>query len=223
MRYKTPHKTYMLLLVVSLIITGCTFLAKEKTLNAIIASLGAGGIASVCVAWLLDIRNTKLLTIDSKRKTEEIMNQFVRIYRRLMWDVANECYGFRNKGESKSFRAWLSFLLSIENDCPTEGQQSMKTRCNRISSNIVLLQRQIEIFRSQSATLIFEGFPKIEQALSDLELIWVHCCGTIKLLEAEDYKAFCDTTFILYTDFICAFSQYRDRFPDSYSVNSLHP
>lgn len=37
------------------------------------------------VAWLLDIRNAKIMAIENKRKTEAIMNQFIQIYRRMLW------------------------------------------------------------------------------------------------------------------------------------------
>lgn len=223
MKYNTPHKTYVVLLLFSLILTGCTFLLRDNSWNTIVASVGAGGVASVCVAWLLDIRNTKIKAIENKRKTEEIMNQFVRIYRRMFWAAANECYGFSEKEECHSFQDWLSFLCLVSPSCPSEGQASIKKRCTRISGCIVSLQRQIEIFQSQSATLIFEEFPKIEQALPFFEMLWTHCWGTLKQLEAENYTAFCDTTYILYTDFINAFPQYQDRFPTEYSAYSFKP
>ena len=223
MIYKTPHKTFGLLLIVSLFIIGCTFLIQNSSWNTIVVSIGAGGIASVCVAWLLDIRNTRIRAIENKRKIEVIMNQFVRIYRRLIWVTANECYGYYDKNESHSFQTWLSLLSSIAPYCPEEGQKSMKTRCTRISGSIVSLQRQIEIFQGQSATLIFEEFPEIERALPAFETIWIHCWGTLKQLELENYTVFCETTYILYTDFVEAFPEYKDRFPVEYSVYSLEP
>ena len=223
MTYKTPHKTYIILLLTSLFVTGSTYIIKEQATASIVASLGAGGIASVCVAWLLDVRNAKERLIENKRKTEEIMNQLICIYQRLLWDTASECYGYCTESEVRSFQSWLLLLSYIEKSAPKDGPKSMKTRCERVSSSIVRLQHQIELLRSQSATLIFEDFPNIEQALKDMDLLWVHCWGTLKTLESENYKAFCDTTYILYTDFIKAFPQYQDRFPMEYSVNTFHP
>lgn len=223
MKYKTPHKTYVILLLISICIATCTFFVRESSWNTIVASLGAGGIASVCVAWLIDIRNTKIRAIDNKEKAEGLMNQLIRIFRRLLWVTANECYGYRVKGESRSFQSWLSLLSSIESSCPKEGQKSMKTRCTRVSANIEVLQRQIEIFRSQNATLIYSEFPNFEQSLDALDTIWIHCWGTLNQVETEDYKAFCETTYILYTDFINAFPQYKNRFPTEYSVQSFTP
>lgn len=112
MNYKTPHITYVILLITSLVITGCTFFIQNNLWNTIVVSIGAGGIASVCVAWLLDVRNTKIRTIENKRRVNEVMNQFVRIYRRMLWTVANECYGFTEKDECHTFQAWLSLLRS---------------------------------------------------------------------------------------------------------------
>ncbi len=99
----------------------------------------------------------------------------------------------------------------------------MKTRCTRISGSIIALQRQIEIFQSQSATLVFSDFPQVEKSLQEFSLIWTHCWGTLKTLERENYSAFCDTTYILFTDFLNAFPTYRDCFPVEYSPNSFEP
>lgn len=221
MKYKIPHKTYAILLLVSVLITACAFFIQNNASNAIVASLGAGGIASVCVAWLIDARNTKIRTIENKEKAQELMKHFVRIYRRLLWETANECYGFCCKDELHSFQEWLLMLKTLEPRCPKDGQKSMKTRCTRISASIENLQRQIEIFRSQSATLVYAEFPNVEQSIEALDNIWVHCWGTLKQLETENYKVFCETTYILYTDFITAFPQHKDDLPDKYSVNSL--
>ncbi len=223
MKYNTPHGMYAILLVVSAIIASFTFFIQNGSWNAILASIGAGGIASAGVAWLIDIRDTKIQAMESKKKMQVIMFQFVQIYRRMFWVAANECYGYRKKNDARSFQAWLSLLSSIEPYCPKEGQTSMRVRCTRLSGCIVSLQRQIEIFQSQSATLVFEEFPDIEQSLHAFEILLVHCWGTLKLLEVENYKAFCDTTYILYTDFINAFPQYADRFPTEYSVQSFKP
>lgn len=223
MKYKTSHKTYVILLLISICITTCTFFVRESSWNAIAASLGAGGIASVCVAWLIDIRNTKIREIDKKEKAEELMNQFVRIYRRLLWETANECYGYCSKGENRSFESWLALLSSIEPACPKEGQESMKRRCKRVSANIEILQRQIEIFRSQNVTLVFSEFPNFEDFLDAMDNIWIHCWGTLNQVETEDYKAFCETTYILFTDFLNAFPQYKNCFPTVYSIQSFTP
>lgn len=221
MNYTTPHKTYILLLFSFLFITVCTFFVRNSSWNTIVASIGAGGIASVCVAWLLDIRNTKIRAIDNKEKAEVLMQQFIQIYRRLLWVTANECYGHYVKTESRSFQEWLSLLSTIEPLCPKEGQMSMKTRCMHISANIEVLQRQIDIFRAQSATLVFSEFPDFEQTMQTLDTIWIHCWGTMKQLEMENYKAFCETTYIIFTDFINAFPQYKDYFPIKYSIHSI--
>lgn len=223
MNNKTPHLTYILLLVASLLISGSTFFIKDISWNTIVASIGAGGVASVCVAWLLDARNTKIREMEGKRKTEAIMNRFVRIFRHMMWEVANECYGIREKDETHSFKDWLSCLNVCAPLFPQEGQNTMKRRCTRISGSITQLQQQIEYFQSQSATLVFEDFPSIEKALNDLEVLWTHCLGTLHQLEIENYEHFCYTAYILYTDFINAFPQYKDRFPEEYSLESFSP
>ena len=219
MKYKIPHLLYVALLLISIAITALTFFIKDPAWSTIVASVGAGGIASVGVAWLLDYRKTKIQAIENKARHEELMRQFIRIYRRLMSNVASECYGLCSKDEQKSFHFWIQLLSSNVGCFPKEGQHSIKRRCTFISSTIESLQRQIEIFQSQSATLIYQDFPDLEQSLQFFELLQFHCWGTLKQLEMENYKVFIDTTYILYLDFINEFPQYKDDLPDEYSIN----
>ena len=219
MKYKIPHSLYIILLLISIAITALTFFIEDISWSTVVASVGAGGIASVGVAWLLDYRKTKIQAIENKARHEELMRQFIRIYHRLMSRVASECYGLRDKDEKHSFQFWIQLISSNADYFPKEGQHSIKRRCTFISSTIESLQRQIEIFQSQSATLIYQDFPDLEQTLQFFELLWVHCWGTLKQLEMENYKVFIDTTYILYDDFINEFPQYKDDLPDEYSIN----
>lgn len=219
MKYKIPHLLYVLLLLISIAITALTFFIKDLAWSTVVASVGAGGIASVGVAWLLDYRKTKIQAIENKARHEELMRQFIRIYRRLMSRVASECYGLYGKDERHSFQFWIELLSSKVNSFPKEGQHSIKRRCEFILSSVESLQKQIEIFQSQSATLIYQDFPDLEQTLRFFEILWVHCWGTIKQFETENYKVFIDTTYILYLDFINEFPQYKNDLPDEYSIN----
>ena len=219
MKYKIPHLLYVALLLISIAITALTFFIKDPAWSTIVASVGAGGIASVGVAWLLDYRKTKIQAIENKARHEELMRQFIRIYRRLMSNVASECYGLCDKDEKHSFQFWIQLLSSNVNSFPQEGQYSIKNRCTYILSSVESLKRQIEIFQSQSATLIYQDFPDLEQSLQFFELLQFHCWGTIKQLEIGNYKVFIDTTYILYLDFINEFPQYKDDLPDEYSIN----
>ena len=153
MKSKVPHLLYITLLAVFFIITGSSFFISCSRWNNIVVGIGSGGIASVIVAWLIDFRNNKKQEIESKAKYEAIIMQFVDIYKRLLWVTANEC-NISIEGEEWSFYDWLQFLKDIASNCPKDGQQSMNTRCSRISSNIVLLQEQIKTFQLQSVTLI---------------------------------------------------------------------
>ena len=219
MKYKIPHSLYIILLLISIAITALTFFIKDLAWSTVFASVGAGGIASVGVAWLLDYRKTKIQAIENKARHEELMRQFIRIYRRLMSNVASECNGLCSKDEQKSFLFWIQLLSSNVGNFPKEGQHAIKRRCTFILSSIESLQRQIEIFQSQSATLIYQDFPDLEQTLQFFEILWTHCWGTLKRLETEDYKGFVDTTYILYLDFINEFPQYKDDLPDEYFIN----
>ena len=219
MKYKIPHSLYIVLLLISIAITALTFFIKDPAWSTVVASVGAGGIASVVVAWLLDYRKTKIQAIENKARHEELMRQFIRIYRRLMSNVASECYGLCDKDEKHSFQFWIQLLSSNVDSLPKEGEDSVKRRSTFISNSIASLQRQIEIFQSQSATLIYQDFPDLEQTLQSFDLLWIHCWGTLKQFEMENYKVFIDTTYILYDDFINEFPQYKDDLPDEYSIN----
>ena len=219
MKYKIPHWLYVLLLLISIIITALSFFINDSSWSTVVASVGAGGIASVVVAWLLDYRKTKIQAIENKARHEELMRQFKRIYHRLMSRVASECYGLCGKDEKHPFHFWIQLLSSKVGSLPKEGQHSTKIRCAHILSSVESLQRQIEIFQSQSATLIYQDFPDLEPSLQFFELLQFHCWGTIKQFETENYKVFIDTTYILYLDFINEFPQYKDDLPDDYSIN----
>lgn len=219
MKYKIPHLLYVILLLISIAITALTFFIEDISWSTVVASVGAGGIASVVVAWLLDYRKTKIQAIENKARHEEVMRQFIRIYRRLISRVASECYGLFGKDERHSFQFWIQLLSSNVDSLPKEGQHSINNRCSFILSSIESLKRQIEIFQSQSDTLIYQDFPELEQTSQFFEILWVHCWGTIKQFETENYKVFIDTTYILYDDFIKEFPQYKDDLPDEYSIN----
>lgn len=58
--YKTEGKLYFILLLLSMLIIGASFLAeKDSRCFTIIAGFGCSGVASVAVAWLLDIATCK--------------------------------------------------------------------------------------------------------------------------------------------------------------------
>lgn len=221
MKYKIPILTYIVMLLFFLLITLCTLFIINDSLNMILVSIGAGGIASALVALILDIRNTRIRKIEDQRRYDEIINQFVRIYFRMMSSTAHVCSSFCDKEEYHSFQNWLSLLSLKSLSFPKQGLNSMERHCNGISGAIVSLQRQIESFQSQTTTLIFGDFPNLERTQQELELLWIHCWGTLKMLENKDYKGFCETTYILYTDFINAFPQYQNRFPAEYSIESI--
>ena len=94
-------------------------------------------------------------------------------------------------------------------------------RCERLSGNLVALQKYIDNFQAQSATLILNGFPGIEDILAFFELQHLHAWGSLKQLEDGNYKVFCDTTYILYKEFLDKFPQYRTEFPERCNASIL--
>ena len=58
--YKPSHVLYFLLLIFSIVIVGLSFLVQpENRWYGVLTGLGCGGVASVLVAWLLDVANCR--------------------------------------------------------------------------------------------------------------------------------------------------------------------
>ena len=64
------------------------------------------------------------------------MRQFIRIYRRLMFRVAGECYGLCDKNEQHDFQFWIQLLSSKVDSLPKEGQHSIERRCAFILGSV---------------------------------------------------------------------------------------
>lgn len=185
-------------------------------------SIGCGGVASVTVAWLIDWQNHRNIKEENKKKFDIILRQFVKLYRRLVWTTINECYGLYQDNEERSLQDWLAILSDEKRYINVQSEQStMQRRCERLSSDVVALQKYIEEFQVQSATLILNDFPDIENTLAFFEVQHIHAWGTLKQLEDRNYKIFCDTTYILYKEFKEKFPQYNAELPDKYSTSIL--
>ena len=216
---KSMHCLYLGLLVLSVATVLSSFLISLPSWSAIVMSVGCGGIASVMVAWLIDFQSHRNNKAENKIRFEIILRQYVKLYHRLVWTTINECYGLYSDHKERSLQEWLA-ILSDEKRYPDMPQRhsTMQRRCERLSSNLVELQKYIENFRVQSATLILNDFPEIESILSFFELQHTHAWGSLKQLEHGNYTTFCETTYILYKEFLDKFPQYRTEFSELYSA-----
>ena len=217
---KSMSCLYLILFVLSCAIVFGSFWISNESWNTIVASIGCGGIASVFVAWLIDWQNHRNKKAENNKKFEMILHQYVNLYRRLIWTALNECYGLYQKGEKHNLKEWLS-ILSDETKYSPSQKASIKRRCERLSGNLYAIQKYIEEFQGQSATLILNDFPKIEEILLFFEVQHIHAWGSLKQLEDGNYKAFCDTTYILYNEFLEKFPQYKSEFPELYDSSLL--
>ena len=219
---KSMHRLYLALLALSAATVLLSFYIPTASWNAIVMSVGCGGIASVMVAWLIDLQNHRNNKAENEKKFEIILRQYVKLYRRLVWSTINECYGLYRDNEERSLEEWLT-ILSDEKRYVNIPQRysTMQRRCERLSGNLISLQKYIENFQVQSATLILSGFPEIEDILEFFEMQHVHAWGTLKQLEDGNYKAFCDTTYIIYKEFLEKFPQYKSEFKECYSASIL--
>ena len=215
------HGLYFCLLVLSIVIVLLSFCSPSPW-DTIIMSIGCGGVASVMVAWLIDWQNHRNIKEENKKKFDIILRQYVKIYRRLVWSTINECYGLYQDHEERSLEEWLAILSDEKRYVNMETKHStMQRRCERLSGNLIALQKYIENFQVQSANLILNDFPDIENILTFFEIQHAHAWGSLKQLEDENYKNFCDTTFIIYKEFKEQFPQYHSEFPDKYSASIL--
>lgn len=174
------------------------------------------------VAWLIDLQNHRNIKVENEKKFEIILRQYAKLYRRLVWTTINECYGLYRDNEKRSLQEWLSILSDEKRYVKIPQRYStMQRRCERLSGNLVALQKYIDNFQAQSATLILNGFPEIEDILAFFELQHLHAWGSLKQLEDGNYKVFCDTTYILYKEFLDKFPQYRTEFPERCNASIL--
>ncbi len=210
---------YIVLFVFSLlVICVSVFLPLGDELSVIIQGIGAGGVSSVFVAWMIDWRTYLEKKAEDKNKCENILRQYVLLFQRLCWTAANECYGLYQDNTPRSLKQWLNILCDADN---YKDQNQMQKRCVRVSSNVIEIQKFAEQFISQSATLIMSDYPNINKLLDFFKVHSVHCWGTLAQLEHDNCKAFCDTIYILYEEFQKQFPQYIDQFPEEYTTKNI--
>lgn len=219
---KSMFLLYGMLAAFSVAVVLLSLLIPSPTWNAIVMSIGSGGFASSIVAWLIDLLNQHNKKKEDEKKFEIILEQYVKLYRRLVWTTVNECYDLYHDNNKRNLYEWLS-MLSDESRYKNvlRPQETMQRRCEYIYGTLVALQRFIENFQVQSATLILNNFPEIESILSFFELQHIYAWGSIKQYESGQYKDFCMTTHILYKKFIEKFPQYQNEFTDAYCKENL--
>lgn len=116
------------------------------------------------------------------------------LFKRLLFAAANECHGLCHDQIERSLRDWLTMLCDEKNDHGTsKSDADMSRRCERLSGTIEEIQKFIERFQAQSATLILSGYPNIDEILRFFAVQHTHCWGILQQLKSENYKGFCDT------------------------------
>ena len=193
----------------------CTFLSN------VFLSIGCGGIASVVIAWLIDIRNYRQTKKENECRFSLIMKEYVNLYKRLLFVAVNECHGLYRDKEPRSLEEWLS-LLCDETKYSLMSKPIMAQRCERLSGTVYAIQNCIDRFRSQGSVLILSGYPNIENILDFFETQQIHCWGTLNLLSTNNYKDFCRATCILYSEFIKLFPEYVKEFPSKYNMETVN-
>lgn len=214
---KPAHGMYTFLFCFSMGITFLSQFVANNYLYTILLSIGCGGIASVTIAWLIDIRNFRQARKENNYKFSLIMNGYVQLYKRLLFVAANECCGLYHDEAERSFEEWLKMLCNEERYL-RKGAPTMGRRCEFLAGTVHAIQEYLERFQAQSAVLILGGYPNIDKMLDFFTIQHIHCWGTLNLLRAGNYKAFCETTNILYVEFIKMFPEYSQEFPQKYNI-----
>lgn len=218
---KPAHCTYIVLLICSIVFTVLSYYF-DSFLSTVFLSVGCGGVASVIIAWIIDDRNYRKTKKENEYKFSLISDEYLKLYQRLLFVVANECHGLYNDKMERSFEEWLCILCD-EKRYSEHTSPSMEIRCERVSGTINTIQEFIERFRTQSAVLIMNGYPNIDNLLSFFAIQHSHCWGVMEQLKMKDYTSFCKTTYVLYKEFIEQFPSSKDAFPEKYNVSMALP
>lgn len=219
---KTNHTIYISLLVGAILVTACSaWFSSTSIWFTIVVSIGCGGVSSVLTAWVIDWRNYHASQKENSIKYKRILRRYVSLYLRLLWNTSNESYGLTDTSVERSFKEWLDLVGNEKNYQYVDSHGTIKRRCERIAGCVQQLNDFLVEFSSQSATLIMSDFPKIEKILDFFEVQQTHCWGTLKQLEIGEYKFFCETTFILFREFLDFFPEYKPLFPEKYSRYTL--
>ena len=219
---KPAHRLYALLLITSIGITALAALPLGNFWTTVLHSIGCGGIASVGVTWLLSIRDFRALKKENAHKFACILEQYMCLFKRLLFVAVNECHGLCYDQTERPLRDWLTMLCDEKNNHGTsKSDTDMSRRCERLSGTIEEIQKFIERFQAQSASLILSGYPNIDEILRFFAVQHTHCWGILQQLESANYKGFCDTVELLYQEFLRMFPEYESSFPVIYNVHTF--
>ena len=216
---KPAHVIYASLFIISVGITTLSQFSNDNFLYTVLLSIGCGGIASVSIAWLIDIRNYRQTKKENACKFSLVMDEYVQLYRRLLFVTVNECHGLYHGKEERSFKEWLEVLCDETRYSP-HSTPTMARRCECLSGTVRAIQEFLERFHSQSAVLILGGYPNIDKILKFFAAQHIHCWGTLNQLSMGNYKVFCETTYILYTEFAEMFPEHSKEFPKKYNIET---
>ena len=99
---KPAHGLYIKLFIVAVVLTGTSLLPIGNFFSTVLLSIGCGGIASVIIAWLVDIRNYRLTRKENEYKFSLIMEECVHLYKDLLFVAVNECHGLYHDKEKRT-------------------------------------------------------------------------------------------------------------------------
>ena len=224
---KPAHIVYLLIILASVGISGLSTCITSTFWNTVMLSIGCGGFSSALVAYFIDIRNSSVIKKDNEAKYKLIKKQYERLFRRLIFEAANECHGMCDETEIHTFEEWIYMLRDYA--CTSKNKVAVIKKCKHLSGILSQIKHESEQFQMQATTLILNNYPDIDKALKFFESQRIHAWGTLQQLNDGNYEAFCETTVILYNEFVKYFKICTTNgnkgveivFPDKYNTQTF--
>ena len=190
---KPRHLFYGLLLIAFIAITGSTFFISEDSacataLISVVAGIGGGGVASIIVAWLIDILTCRSERIKASRMGEMVFFELHYLLRNVIEDFPAAFCDYVPKDDKKrTWKEWLEFVI--------QDGQIIVNKNWRISllDSVVKAQVEISNIQKQSLLIVAQGL-MTESEIDGLEDIRI----ALNVFESNLTADFVDGDFLKY-------------------------
>ncbi len=89
--YKTNHVFYICVLALSILVTFSSLCVSVEELRSVLSGIGCGGVASIIIAWIIDVMNCKNRKVLNDNVLNQIFQQFDLSVQYEMRTVIEEC------------------------------------------------------------------------------------------------------------------------------------
>lgn len=177
---------YLLLLVAAIIVILLSLaIPTECPWFTIVTGIGCGMLASVIVAWLIDIVNCKKQADDVKRKQDLIFNEYKSSIERLRLRIAHTAKLRAKDDGEHTLCEWLKILLDINLYSNNENPESSRASTYQMIVNqLDMLLPSLESLKKQ--------YPLLVEAdvVNDSKF---YACIDVQISACEEAKKFCES------------------------------